>query len=102
VPAASLLPEEDNQGRSRGNENSVRNEISRSDGDGMEKQGTKAAKEILEACEGTVVSLAAQLEIRINPNYTPPTHIAGHNSPISCLKESRQTTRQGKSHKFAV
>ena len=60
------------------------------------------AKEILEACEGTVVSLAAQLEIRINPNYTPPTHIAGHNSPISCLKESRQTTRQGKSHKFAV
>jgi hypothetical protein len=30
------------------------------------------AREILEACEGSVVSLAAQLEIRINPNYTPP------------------------------
>ena len=80
VPAASLLPEENDKRRSRGNENSVRNEISRSDGDGMEKQGTKAAKEILEACEGTVVSLAAQLEIRINPNYTPPIrtiHISG-------------------------
>ena len=42
----------------------------------MEIQGTKAAKEILEACEGTVVSRAAQLEIRINPNYTPPIRIA--------------------------
>ena len=30
------------------------------------------AREILGACEGSVVSLAAQLEIRINPNYTPP------------------------------
>ena len=49
VPAASLLPEENDKGRSRGNENSVRNEISRGDGDGMEIQGTKAAKEILEA-----------------------------------------------------
>ena len=73
---ARCLTEEDDQERGRGGENSVRNEISRGDGDGMEIQGTKAAKEILEACEGTVVSLAAQLEIRINPNYTPPIRIA--------------------------
>jgi hypothetical protein len=29
------------------------------------------ATEILAGCEGTVVSLAAQLEIRLNPDYTP-------------------------------
>ena len=29
-------------------------------------------KEILEACEGSTVSLAAQLELRTNPEYTPP------------------------------
>ena len=29
-------------------------------------------REILGACEGSVVSLAAQLELRINPNYTKP------------------------------
>ncbi|MBQ3096701.1 MAG: hypothetical protein IJC66_00995 [Kiritimatiellae bacterium] len=126
VPAASLLPEEDNQGRSRGNENSVRNEISRGDGSGMEigqrklferqslrevaEKGVEdgefstgkipagdilakqilakdisteeilpkeilareiLAREILEACEGSVVSLAAQLEVRLNPAYSP-------------------------------
>ena len=40
------------------------------------------AKDILEACEGSVVSLAAQLEIRINPNYTPPIRIARENSTV--------------------
>ena len=30
------------------------------------------AKEILESCEGSIVSLAAQLELRTSPNYTPP------------------------------
>jgi hypothetical protein len=34
--------------------------------------GEMFAREILEACEGSAVSLAAQLELRINPNYTPP------------------------------
>jgi hypothetical protein len=34
-------------------------------------------KEILGACEGTVVSLTAQLEIRINPDYTPPVRTGG-------------------------
>ena len=96
VPAASLLPEENDQGRSRGNENSVRNEISRGDGDGMEKQGTKAAKEILEACEGTVVSLAAQLEIRINPNYTPPIRIAVVGE-VTILPAKAFTVRWGRS-----
>ncbi|MBR6586085.1 MAG: hypothetical protein IKK82_01570, partial [Kiritimatiellae bacterium] len=100
VPAASLLPEEDNQGRSRGNENSVRNEISREDG--MEKQGTKAAKEILEACEGTVVSLAAQLEIRINPNYTSPTRILENTSSIRCSRTSQHSTYQSISHYLVV
>jgi hypothetical protein len=35
------------------------------------------AKEILGACEGTAMSLAAQLEIRINPDYTPPIRVLG-------------------------
>jgi hypothetical protein len=33
--------------------------------------GRDGVREILEACEGTIVSLAAQLAIRIDPNYTP-------------------------------
>ena len=117
VPAASLLPEENTQGQCRVNENSVRNEISRGDGSGMEigqrklferqslrevaEKGVEdgefstekipvgdilakqiLAKDILEACEGSVVSLAAQLEIRINPNYTPPIRIARENSTV--------------------
>ena len=44
------------------------------------------AKDILEACEGTVVSLAAQLEIRINPNYTPPIRIEGEKSAVSPMR----------------
>ena len=88
VPAASLLPEEKDQERSRGDENSLRNEIAQGAGDGVGLQGAKVAKEmpptkeilareilareILGACEGSVVSLAAQLELRTNPNYTPP------------------------------
>ena len=44
------------------------------------------AKEILEMCEGTVVSLAAQLEIRINPNYTPPIRIAKGNSTVPSIR----------------
>jgi len=120
VPAASLLPEENDQGRSRGNENSVRNEIARGDGDVVERKGTAMkeaakseitaenlptekipvgdilskqilAKEILEACEGTVVSLAAQLEIRINPNYTPPLHISGR-KPSLCISVNTSST----------
>ncbi|MBP3405037.1 MAG: hypothetical protein J6N18_02965, partial [Kiritimatiellae bacterium] len=35
------------------------------------------AKEILGACEGTAMSLAAQLETRINPDYTPPIRVLG-------------------------
>jgi hypothetical protein len=35
------------------------------------------AKEILGACEGSTVSLAAQLELRTNPNYTPPIRTIG-------------------------
>jgi hypothetical protein len=93
VPAASLLPEENSRERSREDENSLRNEFSGNYGEGMEKVNRREnvekqkekeslrgefgakkimVKEILGACEGSVVSLAAQLEIRINPNYTPP------------------------------
>ena len=93
VPAASLLPEENSRERSREYENSIRNEFSGNYGEGMEKVNRREnvekqkekeslrgefgakkimVKEILGACEGSVVSLAAQLEIRINPNYTPP------------------------------
>ena len=72
VPAASLVPEENVKEQCRRDENSVRNEIARGAGDGVELQGANVAKEILGACEGTLVSLAAQLELRVNPNYTPP------------------------------
>jgi len=102
VPAASLLPEECSLERSREDENSLRNEIAQGVGDAVELEVAKGAKEmparekptrktpirktptkeiivkemlareILEACEGSVVSLAAQLELRINPNYTKP------------------------------
>jgi hypothetical protein len=102
VPAASLLPEENSRERSREDGNSLRNEITQGVGDAVGLEVAKGAKEmparekpirkmsirktptkeiivkemlareILEACEGSVVSLAAQLEIRINPNYTPP------------------------------
>jgi hypothetical protein len=100
VPSASILPEESNSERCACDENSVRREISGNYGGGMaqgdwretaEKQkesltefargelGAKQilAKEILEACEGSTVSLAAQLEIRINPDYTPPIRVLG-------------------------
>ena len=49
------------------------------------------AREILGACEGSVVSLAAQLEIRINPNYTPPIRTIrtlGKSSPIRISRSS--------------
>ena len=112
VPAASLLPEESSLERSREDENSLRNEFLGNYGEGMEKVnrrenvekqkekesvrgefGTKKimVKEILEACEGSVVSLAAQLEIRINPNYTPPIRTIrtlGKSSPIRISRSS--------------
>jgi len=102
VPAASLLPEAKDRERSREDENSLRNEIAQGAGDGVGLEVAKGAKEkparekptrktpirktptkeiivkemlareILGACEGSVVSLAAQLELRINPNYTKP------------------------------
>ena len=98
VPAASLLPDESNSERYECDENSIRREISRNGGcvkgkqKGKEKGMSKGkfdrigfdfgekrilVKEILGACEGTVVSLTAQLEIRINPDYTPPVCTGG-------------------------
>jgi hypothetical protein len=96
VPAASLLPEENSLERSREDENSLRNEITQGAGDGVGLEVAKGAKEmpareILEACEGSVVSLAAQLEIRINPNYTPPIRTIrtlGKSSPIRISRSS--------------
>jgi hypothetical protein len=43
-------------------------------------------KEILGACEGTAVSLVAQLEIRINPDYTPPIRVLGDSSSMRIAK----------------
>jgi hypothetical protein len=98
VPAASLLPDESNSERCECDENSIRRENSRNGGcvkgkqKGKEKGMSKGkfdwigfefgekrilVKEILGACEGTVVSLTAQLEIRINPGYTPPVRTGG-------------------------
>jgi hypothetical protein len=48
-------------------------------------------KEILEACEGSTVSLAAQLELRTNPEYTPPIRTIrtlGDSSSIPISEES--------------
>ena len=98
VPAASLLPDESNSERCECDENSIRMEISRNGGCVKGKQKGKEkgmsngkfdwlgfefgekrilVKEILGACEGTVVSLTAQLEILINPDYTPPVRTGG-------------------------
>ena len=112
VPAASLLPEEKDQERSREDENSLRNEFLGNYGEGVEKVNRREnvekqkekesvrgefgakkimVKEILGACEGSVVSLAAQLEIRINPNYTPPIRTIrtlGKSSPIRISRSS--------------
>ena len=112
VPAASLLSEENSWERSREDENSLRNEFLGNYGEGMEKVNRREnvekqkekesvrgefgakkimVKEILEACEGSVVSLAAQLEIRINPNYTPPIRTIrtlGKSSPIRISRSS--------------
>ena len=82
VSASSLLPKDENSMESKGDENSFRREVSRSGGmDGVRSEveaeidvveaGRDGVREILEACEGTIVSLAAQLAIRIDPNYTP-------------------------------
>ena len=96
IPAASLLPKK----KSEGCENSVRSEFSGKDISDGNISGRKSksddisdkkiaenqiqgnailTKEILEACEGSIVSLAAQLELRTSPNYTPPI-IAIHTS----------------------
>ena len=112
VPAASLLPEESSLERSREDENSLRNEFLGNYGEGMEKVNRREnvekqkekesvrgefgakkimVKEILGACEGSVVSLAAQLEIRINLNYTPPIRTIrtlGKSSPIRISRSS--------------
>lgn len=161
VPAASLLPEENENERCREDENSIRNEILRGGRGGVERCGavekdakvkkdaengsdakdgaveemavndipamkihaaeilttknlpmanltteimakeifakeilTKGmlAKEILEACEGSVVSLAAQLELRINPNYTPPIRTVRISGEPSQIRTSRRAS----------
>ena len=113
VPAASLLPEEKDQERSREDENSLRNEISGDYGEGMEKVNRREnvekqkekesvrgefgakkimVKEILEACEGSVVSLAAQLELRTNPNYTPPVYAIPISGNATSLCTSANTS----------
>ena len=91
VPAASLLPEENEKGRCRENENSVRNEIcmgvegKMKQWEGLGQQGVVVAKEMLEACEGSVVSLAAQLEARLNPAYSPRMM---NERPLFCSKQN--------------
>ena len=128
TPATSLLSQENEMGKNREYENSVRNEFSRKNEDGinqqeiqekqkkrerlgekperlekqeeLERRGKSAnlkkqagsenrtgksdvsmanmlAREIIEACEGSIVSLAAQLEMRINPDYTPAIRASG-------------------------
>jgi hypothetical protein len=53
--------------------------------DGLGQQGVVVAKEILEACEGSVVSLAAQLEARLNPAYSPRMV---NERPLFCSKQN--------------
>ena len=137
TPATSLLSQENEMGKNREYENSVRNEFSRKNEDGINQQEIQEkqkkrekrekrerlekqeelerreksanllkkqagsenrtgksdvsmanilAREILEACEGSIISLAAQLEMRINPDYTPAIRASGI-SQISSISE---------------
>ena len=58
------------------------------------------AREILEACEGSIISLAAQLEMRINPDYTPAIRASGISHDITAngkrqdLSSCRPTQRR--------
>ncbi len=58
------------------------------------------AKEIIEACEGSIISLAAQLEMRINPDYTPAIRASGISHDITAngkrqdLSSCRPTQRR--------
>jgi hypothetical protein len=107
IPAASLIPEKEEKELYRKNENSVRNEFSREDE--MDKNRTDKseistktmlAREILEACEGSIISLAAQVEMRINPDYTPAIHTSGISHDITAngkrqdLSSCRPTQRR--------
>ena len=156
IPAASLIPEKEEKELCRENENSVRNEFSRKNEDGinqqeiqekqkkrgkrerlerrerrerlekqeeLERRGKSAnlkkqagsenrtgksdvsmanmlAREIIEACEGSIVSLAAQLEMRINPDYTPAIRASGISHDITAngkrqdLSSCRPTQRR--------
>ena len=163
TPATSLLSQENEMGKNREYENSVRNEFSREDEDGINQQeiqekqkkwekreklerlerrerlGEKLerlekqeelerkeksanlkkqavsenktgksnvsmanmlAREIMDACEGSIISLAAQLEMRINPNYTPVIHASGISHDITAngkrqdLSSCRPTQRR--------
>ena len=66
------------------------------------------AREILEACEGSIISLAAQLEMRINPDYTPAIRASGISHDITAngkrqdLSSCRPTqSRYSPSHQCA-
>ena len=58
------------------------------------------AREILEACEGSIISLTAQLEMRINPDYTPAIRASGISHDITAngkrqdLSSCRPTQRR--------
>lgn len=155
TPATSLLSQENEMGKNRENENSVRNEFSRKNEDGinqqeiqekqkkwekrerlekqeeLERRGKSAnlkkqagfenrtgksdvsmanmlAREIMEACEGSIISLAAQLEMRINPDYTPAIRASGISHDITAngkrqdLSSCRPTqSRYSPSHQCA-
>ena len=165
IPAASLIPDKEEKELCRENENSVRNEFSRKNEDGINQQeiqekqkkwekrerlgekrerlGEKLerlerlekqeklerreksanllkkqavsenktgksdvsmanilAREIIEACEGSIISLAAQLEMRINPDYTPAIRASGISHDITAngkrqdLSSCRPTQRR--------
>lgn len=100
ISAVSLLPEWKDQKRCQEDENSVRNEIVVGERGEAERQGRRGvtewkankrefstekilAMEILEACEGSIVSLTAQLELRINPNYAPPVRTVPSSKNLS-------------------
>ena len=165
TPATSLLSQENEMGKNREYENSVRNEFSRKNEDGINQQEIQEkqkkrerlerrerleekperlekqeelerreksanlkkqagsenrtgksdvsmanilAREIIEACEGSIVSLAAQLEMRINPDYTPAIRASGISHDITAngnrqdLSSCRPTqSRYSPSHQCA-
>ena len=78
VPAAAVLPPDSSErgetGKEKGNLD-IRECRSEQVRDGQTLKVKEVAREILEACEGTVASLAAKLELMVSADFVPHENI---------------------------